>query len=101
MNHEDALSLNPILSDRVRLAIMTALAASDEALNFTTMIDILKVSKGNFAGHMRKLEEAGMVEVLKDYLGRKPRTRYQITDQGRILLTQYLTDIEKILSSLC
>lgn len=98
MKPEQALTLNPLLSERVRLAIMAALAGNTDPVDFNSMLEILNLTKGNFAGHVRKLEEGGLVNVLKDFVDRKPRTRYLITEKGRAELSSYLEQVERLLA---
>ena len=97
MDVKSLLELNPLLSDRVRLAIMTALSAADGPMDFTTLLQTLELSKGNLSTHMRKLEEGGLVDVKKEFVGRKPRTTYRCSKSGQKELTIYLEKIENIL----
>lgn len=88
---------HPLLSDRVRLQIMAALACAEGPVDFSTLLSSLELSKGNLASHLRKLEDAKLVAVTKEFVERKPRTTYVITKLGRNELVNYLEQIEKIL----
>lgn len=88
---------NALLSDRVRLAIMATLAAAPEPLDFNSLLESLQLTKGNLSAHSQKLEEAGLVEVKKEFVGKKPRTTYSCTDKGRSELRAYLAQIESML----
>ena len=90
-------SSHPLLSDRVRLAIMGTLAALSEEVDFNTLLQELNLSKGNLSTHMLKLEESGLVEVKKEFVGRKPRTSYRCSDVGRREVQNYLKQIEQML----
>ncbi|MGD0542381.1 MAG: transcriptional regulator, partial [Tepidisphaeraceae bacterium] len=57
----------------------------------------LDVSDGALGIHMLKLEEAKYVQAKKSFIGRRPRTRYQITAAGRRALTQYLQSMRQLL----
>ena len=98
MKASELLDSHPLLSDRTRLAIMALLAASKKPIDFNTALDSLEVSKGNLSSHIRKLEEAGFVEVNKEFVDRKPLTTYSCTKQGRRALKQHLKHLEKILT---
>lgn len=88
---------NALLSDRVRLAIVATLAAADGPVDFNTLLKELELTKGNLSAHAQKLEDAGLVAVTKEFVGKKPRTTYQCTELGRTELRKYLAQIESLL----
>lgn len=100
MKPSDLLSTHPLLSDRSRLAIMATLAASKEPVEFTKLLEILELTKGNLASHLKKLEDEGLIKVHKEFVDRKPRTTYVASDDGRKALTGYMKAMESLLSSL-
>lgn len=79
---------------------MAALAAADDAIDFATLVDATKLSKGNLSSHVRKLEEAGFVSVIKEFVDRKPLTQYRCTEVGRKELKAHLAQVEKVLKGL-
>ncbi len=89
--------LDRLIHERVRLGIVSALAA-DESLSFGDLKSILKTSDGNLSVHARKLEEAGYIKVTKGFSDRKPKTEYRLTAKGRRALESYLDQMEAILS---
>jgi DNA-binding transcriptional ArsR family regulator len=99
----DAIALitqtHPLLSDRVRLAIMASLAAASEPLDFNSLLKSLELTKGNLSSHMRKLEEAGLVCVHKEFVGRRPRTTYSCSESGQREVQRYLEQVEKLLAA--
>ena len=100
MKPADLLSGAPaLLADRVRLAIMASLAASTEPVDFNGLLASLGLTKGNLASHVRRLEEAGLIEVIKEFVGRKPRTTYRCTPRGREEVQTYLANIEAMLKA--
>jgi DNA-binding MarR family transcriptional regulator len=90
--------LDRVIHERVRLGIVSALAAN-EALTFADLKVILKATDGNLSVHARKLDEAGYVTVTKGYQGKKPRTEYRLSPKGREALETYLNQMEAILNS--
>ncbi|MDP3400556.1 MAG: transcriptional regulator, partial [Brevundimonas sp.] len=52
---------------------------------------------GNLSVHLRKLEEAGFVEITKRFLGRKPLTEAQLTDAGRTAFMAYLDTLSALI----
>ena len=97
MKPKDLLDINPVLVDRVRLAIMTTLSVSGD---FNTLLDKLDLTKGNLSSHVRKLEEAKLVKVTKEFVDRKPKTTYSCTKKGKKALKEYLSLLEGIVTKL-
>ena len=97
MNTSDLLQVNPILVDRIRLAIMAHLSLAKGPVDFNTLLQELELTKGNLSTHMRKLESAGLIEIRKEFVGRKPKTSYFCTQTGKSEIQSYLTTIEALL----
>ena len=93
-----ATNLDRLLHDRMRLGIVSALAASDE-LSFTDLKDALGATDGNLSVHARKLEEAGYVSCNKTFSGRTPRTDFRLTASGRRALEKYLDHMAAIIKA--
>lgn len=91
-----ALALDRIIHERMRLGIVSALAAN-EALTFTELRELLQTTDGNLSVHARKLEDAGYVTCTKGFEGRVPRTEYRLTRDGREALGRYLDHMEALI----
>ena len=91
-----AAELDPVIHERMRLGIISALAARD-ALTFSELKRLLEATDGNLSVHARKLEEANYVVCTKSFEGRVPRTEYRITAPGRRALERYLEQMEQII----
>lgn len=91
-----AASLDRLIHERVRLAIVSALAVAP-ALSHNDLRDIVGTSDGNLSVHARKLEDAGYLECTKSFDGRVPRTEYALTSEGRKALERYLAHMESII----
>ncbi|MBW8734135.1 MAG: transcriptional regulator [Asticcacaulis sp.] len=85
----DINRLDDAIHGRLRLGIMAYLM-DVEAADFTELKTVLDATQGNLSVHLRKLEEAGYVEIVKSFLGRKPLTRVHVTPQGRKAFADYL-----------
>ena len=92
----DITAIDDVIHGRLRLGVMAYLAGSGMA-DFNELKAKLQASDGNLSVQLRKLEEAGYVQIEKTYLGRKPLTRISITDKGRNAFIAYLDAIEKLL----
>lgn len=90
------LSLDRVIHERVRLAIVSTLAVH-ELLTFNELKTMLDTTDGNLSVHARKLEEAGYVACKKGYEGRVPRTEYRMTAAGRRALERYLSHMEALI----
>lgn len=89
--------LQKVFDHRVRLGIMSVLLVNDWA-DFNSLKDMLDVSDGALASHIKKLEEAGYLEVRKRFVDRKPNTSYRVTDAGRKAFNEHLDALEQLLN---
>ena len=90
--------LDPMIHERIRLGIVSALAVNDK-LSFNELKGILQTTDGNLSVHARKLEEAGYVECDKHFEGRMPKTEYRLSASGRRALQRYLDRMEEIIKT--
>ena len=81
--------IDEVIHGRVRLGIMAALSGVESA-DFSTLKARLQTTDGNLSVHLRKLEEAGFVEGIKSFQGRKPLTQAKMTEAGRKAFVAYL-----------
>ena len=91
----DIGKLDEVIHGRVRLGIMAYLATAEVA-DFTELKEALQTTQGNLSVHLRKLEEAGYVEIEKSFLDRKPLTRARLTRGGRQAFASYLEALRKL-----
>lgn len=91
--------LNKIFDSRIRLGIMSVLAVND-SVDFNTMKDLLEVTDGNLASHLKALEKEGVIEVKKQFIGRKPNTSYSITANGSKLFKEHIDALERLINPL-
>ena len=89
MSGFDINRLDDAIHGRLRLGIMAYLADT-EAADFNELKTVLEATQGNLSVHLRKLEEAGYVEIIKSFQGRKPLTRVHISPRGRQAFDTYL-----------
>src|SRR5262245_24678365 len=75
-----------------------SLLATAESLTFKELRDLLDMTDGNLSVHMRTLEEAGYVSVQKEFVDRRPRTTYALTEAGRTAFTDYIGTLEAIVA---
>jgi DNA-binding transcriptional ArsR family regulator len=92
---EKAPELDNLIHERMRLGIISALAAN-ESLTFTELKELLKTTDGNISVHARKLEEAEYITCIKSFEGRIPKTQYRLSASGRRALERYLDHMEAL-----
>ncbi|HYF67762.1 MAG TPA: transcriptional regulator [Ohtaekwangia sp.] len=88
--------LDKVLEHRVRLQIMSALV-TNQAFDFNTLKDMLNVTDGNLASHIKALEKEKYLSVSKTFVERKPNTRYKITEKGRNAFRKHLDALEQVI----
>lgn len=91
-----ATELDRLIHERMRLGIVSALAAND-SLSFNDLKALLDATDGNVAVHARKLEEAGYIACTKSFDGRIPHTEYRLTAAGRKALAKYVDHMEALI----
>jgi len=92
-------NLNKIFDSRIRLGIMSALMVNEQ-LNFNELKELLSITDGNLASHLKTLEESAFVKVQKGFIGRKTNTTYSITKAGEKAFKTHLTALEKMIGSI-
>jgi DNA-binding HxlR family transcriptional regulator len=92
-------NLNKIFDSRVRLGIMSALMVN-ESVHFNELKELIEVTDGNLASHLRTLEESGYLKVQKGFIGRKTQTTYSVTKAGEKAFKLHLEALEQMIRSL-
>ncbi|KIQ18798.1 transcriptional regulator [Flavobacterium sp. MMLR14_040] len=90
--------LNKDFESRVRLGIMSILMVNDW-IDFTEMKTLLDITDGNLASHSSALEKSEYIEVKKEFVGKKPKTSYRVTNRGRAAFNEHLSSLEKLMKS--
>lgn len=75
---------------------MSALVVN-EYLNFNTLKKLLEVTDGNLASHLKSLEKCEYIIFKKEFLDRKPNTKYSITTEGKEAFVKHIKAIENLL----
>ncbi|MEN9298141.1 MAG: hypothetical protein RLZZ429_454 [Bacteroidota bacterium] len=91
--------LNKVFDSRVRLGIMSAVMVNDE-VNFNELKELIQVTDGNLASHLKTLEENGYILVKKGFIGRKTNTTYAITKSGEKAFKAHIDALEKMIKGL-
>lgn len=90
--------LNKLFDSRVRLGIMSALMVN-ENVNFNDLKELLQITDGNLASHLKALEENNFIKVEKGFIGRKTNTTYAITKPGEKAFKAHIDALEKMINA--
>ena len=96
MKDFDYQQLNDIIHSRIRLAIMSVLISLEEA-EFKFLKEKVNTTDGNLSVHLKKLEEAGYIEVKKEFIDRKPVSTYSMLEKGRTAFELYVEKLESLI----
>lgn len=88
--------LNKAFDSRIRLGIMSVLAVN-ESVDFNTMKELMQLTDGNLASHLKALEKVGYIQSVKRFIGRKPNTSYSVTEEGRTHFKAHIDALEELL----
>jgi DNA-binding MarR family transcriptional regulator len=66
-------------------------------MEFTRLKAIVQATDGNLGAHIATLEGAGYIQVMKDFVGKRPRTRVALTRNGRSAFARHVDYLRAIL----
>ncbi|MDR0794951.1 MAG: transcriptional regulator [Tannerella sp.] len=89
--------LNKLFDSRIRLGIMAVLSVNEQ-LDFNMLKELLQITDGNLASHLKALEKNELICVQKQFVGRKPNTTYSTTLLGKEMFVQHLQALEKLIN---
>ena len=92
-------NINKAFDHRIRLGIMSVLMVNESA-DFNTLKELLGVTDGNLASHTKSLELEKYIVIEKQFIGKKPNTRYSVSIIGKIAFTQHIDALEKLISKI-
>ncbi len=88
--------LNKVLEHSARLQIMSVLAAND-SYDFNSLKELLGLTDGSLASHIKALEKEKYVSVSKSFIDKKPNTKYKATERGRNTFKKHLDALEALI----
>lgn len=71
----------------------------NENTNFNRLKELLDVTDGNLASHIKALEKAKFITIEKQFIGRKPNTSYNATKLGKLEFKKHITALENIINN--
>lgn len=91
----DINSIPDMFQSKLRIAIVSCLMTGEKT--FKEVREITSATDGNLSVQMSKMEEAGYLQISKDFFNNKPRTRYNLTEKGRNEFIDYVNVLENLL----
>jgi DNA-binding transcriptional ArsR family regulator len=90
-------ALERVFHEPNRLAIMSALCAASEGLTFPELRDTCRLTDGNLNRHLKVLDEAGVIQIRKEFVDAKPRTTVGLSARGLKRFHEYLAALNEVL----
>jgi DNA-binding MarR family transcriptional regulator len=91
--------IDPLIHAPTRLKILAYLSVVESA-DFTFLMRQTGLTRGNLSVNLRKLEEAGYVSIIKEFVDRIPRTLIRLTDEGHQAIQIYRENMQTVLNDL-
>lgn len=89
-------NLDKLLEHKARLQIISVLAAN-ESFDFNSIKELLSLSDGSLATHIKALEREKYISVTKSFVDRKPNTKFKATERGRTAFKKHLDAMEELI----
>lgn len=91
-------NIDKVLENRMRLQIMSVLVAND-VFDFNSLKELLDITDGNLASHIKALEREKYIIVSKSFVDRKPNTKYKASERGKNAFRKHLDALEAVVRS--
>lgn len=98
-NSPDLRNIDRLIHEPTRLMIMAQLYVVESA-DFLFLQNQLQMTPGNLSSHLSKLEKADYVEIVKEFVDRKPHTALKLTQKGRHAFKEYKQNLKQVLNDL-
>ena len=89
-------NLNKIFDSRIRLGIMSAVMVN-ASVSYNELKELIQLTDGNLASHLKTLEESGFIKVQKGFVGRKTNTTYSVTKAGEKAFRTHLDGLGQMI----
>ncbi|MFB6218007.1 MAG: transcriptional regulator [Halobacteriaceae archaeon] len=93
------MEFDKLVHQPTRLRIFAHLYRHGET-PFPELAETLDVTEGNLSSHVDRMEEAGAVRVEKEFVDRKPRTSYELTEEGRAAFEDHVATLEALIEEI-
>lgn len=90
--------INKTFDHRIRLGIMSILMVND-SVDFNRLKELLDVTDGNLASHIKALEQSEYIIIKKQFIGKKPNTTYEVSLLGKQTFAKHLAALEQLINT--
>lgn len=90
--------LDKVLEHSVRLQLLSILIVN-ESYDFNALKEALELSDGSLATHIKALEKEKYILITKSFVGKKPNTRYRLSEKGRQAFKKHIDALETIIKA--
>jgi DNA-binding MarR family transcriptional regulator len=94
---EPIADINRLIHEPARLMILAHLYVVESA-DFLFLSRQTGLTAGNLSSHLSKLEEAGYIEIKKEFLDKRPHTMLSLTEEGRTAIRDYVQSMKRVLN---
>ncbi len=99
INDANIQDVDRLIHEPSRLIIIAQLYVVQSA-DFLFLQNQTQMTPGNLSAHLGKLEDAGYVEVTKEFIERKPHTALALTKKGRAAFKEYRRKVKQFIEKL-
>lgn len=92
--------LSPLIHGRARLLILSFLLRAGRPQPFTSLRRSLQVTDGALSVHLAKLEQGGLIQQQKSFVGKRPLTLVRVTERGRREFQAYVAELQALVPGL-
>jgi DNA-binding MarR family transcriptional regulator len=90
--------IDRVIHEKARLSIVASLASNPDGLLFGDLKDLCALTDGNLSRHLTVLQDAGLVDLKKSFKNNRPQTWCKLTPAGKKRFTEYVTELENVIS---
>ena len=91
--------IDRIIHEPARLLILAYLFVVESA-DFLFLMNQTGLTRGNLSSHLSKLEDAGYIDIKKEFVKKIPRTLLSLTKKGRRAFKAYRQNMKQVLDHL-
>jgi len=92
----DIMNIDRLVHSPARLSILTYLSVVEEG-DAVYLLNQTGLTWGNLSANVTRLQEAGYIEVVKEFKDKKPHTLLRLTDSGRKAFHNYQNEMKGLL----
>ena len=93
------MDLDKLVHQPTRLEIFAYLYRHGES-SFGDLTDDLDLTEGNLSSHLQRMEDAGAVDIRKEFVDKRPHTTAALTDEGESMFEEHVQALQGLIDDL-